>query len=566
MMQTLRKMVRYVLFVVLVGFLALIFFEWGGRRSARRDQEKTDIAEINGIPISYRDYVNFVQMKEQEQPSISNDEVWNLLIEEVMWGNLIQKERIRVTDEEIWAIIQSNPPQAILESEYMKNEQGEFDYNRYLELLRSPQSRQWLMQYEYELKRQVPREKLRSLLATLGWVSPFEDSVLIAAQTTVYDITYLQMPLFRARSLLVLGDDDLRECFEANPEMFVTKEMKILKYVFFEKKPSSYDTLEAHEQLEDFVDRIEEGEDFLELAQEVSDDTSIVISFEGPVGLKPYLMNVYKGLKNGEVSDIIQAPHGFEVIKRIETGLIYKVKLDIRVSESTKGEIYDKIMSFKDAAQELGFDRAAEEYEYMVHRTYPMTAENVNFPVRNPEGLADFIVHVQKEEIGGPFGSLGGYYLFALDSVIPESTPTFEEAKPRIKVVLERERLRGVIEEKMDALHTRIVAGTTIEDIASEDTMVVVRTIKDAQLVQLVNGMGGEFAGVAARLDAGDISVPLVTDWAGYIIRCDNKQVAPFDSSMIVSLQMKRQTRLQGLTIELFTPGEIDDYRDDFFE
>jgi len=566
MMQTLRKKTKYVLIIALIGFAGLIFFQWGANVGGVKDERKTDIVKIDGIPVSYTEYSRFIRQKEQEIKGISRDEIWNLMLEEIMWNNLIKREKIRVTDEEILAVIKHNPPREIYESEFMKGENGEFDFNKYYELLKTPQSRTWLLEYEYNLRRQLPKEKLRSLLSSFGWISPFEDSLIIAGQTNKYDVSYLMMPVFRARNLLEISEDETGKYYNNNREEFINPELRILKFVFFERKPSPYDTLETRENIQDFNDRIEEGEDFLEVAKEVSDDTAVVKSFEGKLGLKPYLMNVYNELKNGEVSDIIQAPHGFEVIKRVRKGLIYKVKIDVEVSETTIGEIYDEVMSFKETAQEIGFDSAGAEVDLQVRKTYPMNKDNVSFPVRNTEGLAVYLSKAKIGEIGGPFSSIGGYYLFSLDSIIPETHPVFEDIKVKIKHRMEKERAVEIIANWLDKVHDQLTVGKTMEAIVSEDTVIVFREMKDLTLMQIQTGLGHEFAGVVATLDTNQISQPLILDWAGYIIRCDLKEVNPFDSTMVTFLQMKRQARLIALTADIFTPKKIEDYRDEFFE
>lgn len=565
-MQTLRKKTKYVLIIALIGFAGLIFFQWGANVGGVKDERKTDIVKIDGIPVSYTEYSRFIRQKEQEIKGISRDEIWNLMLEEIMWNNLIKREKIRVTDEEILAVIKHNPPREIYESEFMKGENGEFDFNKYYELLRTPQSRAWLLEYEYNLRRQLPKEKLRSLLSSFGWISPYEDSLIIAGQTNKYDVSYLMMPVFRARNLLEISEDETGKYYNNNREEFINPELRILKFVFFERKPSPYDTLETRERIQDFNDRIEEGEDFLEVAKEVSDDTAVVKSFEGKLGLKPYLMNVYNELKNGEVSDIIQAPHGFEIIKRIRKGLIYKVKVDIKVTPTTIGEIYDEVMSFKETAQEIDFDSAGAEVDLQVRKTYPMNKDNVSFPVRNTEGLAVYLSKAKIGEIGGPFSSIGGYYLFSLDSIIPESHPVFEDIKVKIKHRMEKERAVEIIANWLDKVHDQLTVGKTMEAIVSEDTVIVFREMKDLTLMQIQTGLGHEFAGVVATLGTNQISQPLILDWAGYIIRCDRKEVNPFDSTMVTFLQMKRQARLIALTADIFTPKKIEDYRDEFFE
>jgi hypothetical protein len=566
MMQKLRKKTRLVLFIVLAGFASLIFFNWGLDITGIKRSEETNIAEIEDVPVSYTDYIRFARSKENEFRGISRDEIWNLLLEEITWSKLIKQERIRVTDSELWAIIRANPPREIYESEYMKDENGNFDFNRYYELLKSPQSSAWLLEYEYNLRREVPRQKIRSLLASFGWVSPHEDSIGLVMQTTKYDISYVNMLLFRARQLLELSDGELREYFDAHQEEFITPELKILKFVFFERKPSPYDTLEAKESIEDFIVRIDDGEDFFEVAREVSDDTVIAKKFEGPAELKPYLMNVYKKLKDGEVSGVIKAAHGFEVIKRKRKGLIYRVKIDIKVSPTTVGEIADNIMSFKEVVRDVGFDSAAAELGLPVRKTYPMNQKNVSFPVRTPENLAAFMSTAKIGDLGGPFASVGGFYIFTLDSIIPQKYPKFEEIKTVVGKKMERLMLKQILADRLNEYYNRLMAGETMSKILSEDTLLEFNNVEDVTISQIHNALGGDVAGAVANLENGQTSLPIITDWAGYIVHCDKKVAVPFDSTMLAALQMKRQQRLQDITTKIFMPKEIEDNRDNFFE
>ncbi|KPK72714.1 hypothetical protein AMJ87_03895 [candidate division WOR_3 bacterium SM23_60] len=566
MMRTLRKKTRLVLFIALAGFLLLIFFQWGFNIMGIGEERETDIAIVDGTPVSYTEYLRFAQQKEMEYRGISMDDIWMLMIEEVMWQKLVQQEEFGVTDEEILIMIRGNPPRDIYESEYFRDENGEFDHNKYLELLRAPQSRPWLIEYERNLRKELPREKLRSLLATLGWVSPYEDSMLIAEQTTRYDVTVLMLAYFRVRKLFTISEEDARAYYNRNREKFSRPESKILKYIFFERKPSSYDTTEAREGIEDFIARLEEGEDFLAVAQEMSDDSVIVREFEGETGLQPYLQDVYSGLKNGAVSGVIQGPHGYEVIMRVGPGKIYQMKKNIDVSRTTLGDIYERVMAFKDAAREVGFDSTAIEFDLQVRTTYPLRTDKIVFPVRDTASLAAFVKNAKRDDIGGPFGSLGGFYLFALDSVIPAAQPSFEEIIAQVEAAMDKEFVREKSDSIINEYYDRLMAGATMEDVARGDSLIIYSPNKDATLGEMRRSMGDDFAGALARLEPGQRSTPLVGEWAAYIIRCDAKRDVPFDSSMIAALQLKRQYRVQQLTMGIFEPDELKDKRDVFFE
>ena len=567
MMQTLRKNTRWVLVIALVGFAGLIFFQWGLDITGIRSRPETDIAEIEGVTISYQDYRRYVMNKENENKNLTGDQIWSMLVEEIMWRELIKKEKISVTDQEIWAIIRNNPPPELYQSEFMQTENGEFDWNKYNELLSSPQSLQWLYQYEMQLREALPKEKLSSLVSTLAWISPFDDSLMIYAQTAKFDFSFLAVQLNRLRDYVSITDEELQKYYDEHKDEFATPDYAVLKYVFFERKPSSYDTLDAKQRLEDFVAMVNEGEDFLELAREVSDDTTVEYNFDNENVLKPYMKTVYQSLRNGEISDIVSAARGFEVMKRVRSGLLYVVKANVEVSRTTIGEITDNIASFLETAEDIGFDSTAVDFAMRVRKTFPLEKENVNFPVRNTAALTQFLSGVKKGEIGGPFGSLGGYYVFALDSLIPATLPTFEQAQARVKSVVERMRYEEALHDYLNALHEQLVSGTRMEAIAQSDTIVnFQRSTAGQTIYTLRNAYGDEFAGAVAALEPGQISNPVVTRYTGYIIRVDSKDEVPFDSTMIGMLQWKRQSMLQQITQGIFTPEELVDKRDKFFE
>jgi parvulin-like peptidyl-prolyl isomerase len=567
MMQTLRKKTRLVLFIALAGFAGLIFFQWGLDITGIRNRPETDIAKIGNQTVTYQDYRRFAMLKESENKNVTPDEIWRMLVDEIVWRELVRKERIGINDEEIWQIIRNNPPPEIYESEFMQDENGEFDWNKYYQLIQSPQSLQWLYQYEMQLRQNLPKEKLRSLISTMAWVSPFEDSIALSGMSNRYDISFLSLQINNMRGLVQVTDEEVEDYYRANQDEFAVPEYKILKYVFFERKPSSYDTLEARQRLEDFLAMVEEGENFTELAREVSDDTTIDYRFENENIMKPYMRTVYEELKNGEVSGIVQGARGFEVMKKVGRGSMQIVKANVQVSRTTIGEITDNIASFMETAEDIGFDSAAGDFGLNVLQTYPLDPEELNFPVRNLDGLADFLRDVKEGELSSPFSSLGGYYVFAFDSVIPGSKPSLEEASPRVRATVARQAYEKVMVEYLNNLHTQITSGVAMEAVAQRDTIVQFHgDISGQVLFELRGTYGDKFVGALASLAQGEISAPVTEQYVGYIIRCDRKEEVPFDSTLAGMLQWKRQMILQQVSQELFTPEEIVDYRDQFFE
>jgi hypothetical protein len=567
MMQTFRRNTRLILFVVVASFVLLIFFNWGMDVSGIRSGKDNNIAKIDGKPVTYESYIQYVQNKENQNHRITRDEIWQSLIDDFIWENLITKEKIHTTDEEIWAIIKNNPPRQLYESEFMKNEKGEFDMAKYQQLLQSPQSRSWLLEYETNLRREVPREKLRSLITTLAWVSPFEDSLIAVAQTVSYDLSFLSLPIFRLRGQLTVSDAELKNYYDKNLKDFTTPEMKILKFVFFEKKPSSADTVEARERMEDVVNRIADGDTFLNVAREVTDDTVVAKAFQNNNELSPEVAAAYKKMKIGDISSVIPSAGGYLVFQRVKKDSIYLCRADIQVSPSTLGDLREKIDAFKESAKDNGFETAAQENNLTVRKTYPVSADRINIPIRTPEALKGFLTRNNRKEIAGPYSSIGGFYVFMIDSIVPGKTLEFSSNTAVVKARYERIKLKEVMADRLNAVFSQLTSGKTLEQIAAADTLIVFQNnAKGVFMNQIESGFGYEFAGAVATLEPGRFSTPLLTDWAGYIIRCDAKYSIPFDSTMLSMMQYKRQLRMQLLSQDLFTPKKIQDNRDKYFE
>jgi hypothetical protein len=565
MMQTFRKNMRLILFIALGSFVLLIFFQWGLDITGIKKATETNIVVVDGSPVSYNDYTRYVQSKENTQKGITRDEIWTMLLDDIMWNKLIQKERAYITDEEVWAIIKNNPPRQIYESEYLKNEKGEFDNNKYLALLRAPESQIWLQEYETNIRRELPREKIRSLVSTMGWVSPFDDSMVAVKQTTTCAFSLVSMPLFKLRVRVKTDSAEVVAYYNEHSDEFTTPESKIVKYVFFERLPSNGDTTDARAQMEDFLFRINEGEDFDSVAREVSDDTIVEVSFSNTGELPGHLVGPYQALKDGQLSGIIAEPSGFEVIQRVKKGLLRQAKSMIRVSPSTIGDIYDRIEAFKEAVKANGLENTAKEYGLEIHKSYPLNPAKVTFPIRNPDELSKFLSKNDRQQIAGPMNSMAGYYLFMQDSVIPAKTLDLNQNFLVVKARYEREKLKSELAQYMDQTYALLSPSRTLDQVAAADTTLIFQ--KDVKnIFQIQREYGVEFAGTVAALEPNQTSKPLITDWAGYIIRCDGRTAVPFDSSMAGYLQMVRQMRLQVLSQSIFTPKKIVDNRDKFFE
>lgn len=167
-------------------------------------------------------------------------------------------------------------------------------------------------------------------------------------------------------------DDDINLYYKAHQEEFRTPEMVRARHILIkvDKSASNDDKAKARSKAEDILKRIKAGEDFAKLASEFSEDPGSKnkggdLGFFPKGRMVPDFEKVAFSLKPGEVSDIVETPFGFHIIKveekkesiqepleKVRDKVKEKVFADFR--KAKVGEFVEKAM--KDAGVELNLE------------------------------------------------------------------------------------------------------------------------------------------------------------------------------------------------------------------
>lgn len=167
-------------------------------------------------------------------------------------------------------------------------------------------------------------------------------------------------------------DDDINLYYKAHQEEFRTPEMVRARHILIkvDKSASNDDKAKARSKAEDILKRIKAGEDFAKLASEFSEDPGSKnkggdLGFSPKGRMVPDFEKVAFSLKPGEVSDIVETPFGFHIIKveekkesiqepieKVKDKVKEKVFADFR--KAKVDEFVEKAM--KDAGVELNLE------------------------------------------------------------------------------------------------------------------------------------------------------------------------------------------------------------------
>ncbi len=564
-----RKLTRLVLFVVVLAFAALIFFEWGMNATAsikRRDLDKGIIGRVNNIPIFYNEYRRLLQMayeRREQNRGKSEDEikagVWRALVEDKLWWDILNKEKITVTDEEVLAIIRNQPPRELLDHPEMKDDSGRFDIRKYQMLLRSPQNLPWLQQYESDIRTALPREKLKFEFMTSGWISPDEENLYLNLLTKTVAGIFLYLPYDQIFNQIPVDQEQLLTFFNEKVKDYVIPARRNFKYVYFPKEATSEDTMNAQSQIDEIYLLLKEGRHFQEIAQDYADNTDIEIKQEIPVEL----IGVFNKLKKDEVSPPIKTARGYSIIKRIDRDRLQKIDINIEISPSTIVAIKEKIDAFIQTARASGFDSSAKIFNLLVRETRPLTMEQLILPgLENPSQLKNYANRARISEISPPIAGISGYFVFSLDTIIPPTRPNFEDVREQVRIDYLRSKEKTIAQQYV---RTWLDKNLTLEEIAQRDKRFVMERIKSSNYEELRANYPSELIGAIYSLSPTETKT-VFTEWGVYLIRCDSVRQIPLDSSKISLIYQEQDARIKNIYQQIFQEPEIIDHRDAFFD
>lgn len=117
-------------------------------------------------------------------------------------------------------------------------------------------------------------------------------------------------------------EEDMKLYYKTHEEEFKTPEMVRARHILIKvnRSASEEEKKRAREKAEDILKRIKTGEEFAKLASEFSDDPGSKnkggdLGFFPKGRMVPDFEKVAFSLKPGEVSDIVETPFGFHIIK-----------------------------------------------------------------------------------------------------------------------------------------------------------------------------------------------------------------------------------------------------------
>ncbi len=402
MLDLLRRKAQspYLQATVLIIIVVFIFWGVGGKNKGALNA----VATVNGKSITLQEFDQAYQrtvdnFRNQFGGSLPKGFIESFNLKKQVVHDLIQKMLLQQGGNNMGIFVSTDEIQGAIKEMGVFQSNGVFDTTRYQDVLKS--SRLTPTKFEEGLKSDLLLTKIGSALAQFARVTPFELDDRYQFDNNEIRLEYVVFDPADYTGKVPVNDELLKQYFEKNNEKYMTQPQIKLKYLSFplkeemdsitipaeeikhyydthqeefgqlEKRRASHILLKTagkdkqarRVEMEKILEKARAGEDFSALARQYSEDGSAPQG--GELGffsrgemVKPFEDAVF-ALKKGDVSDIVETPFGFHIIKLDDIQ-----PAEIKPLQSVKNDIEIKLK--KQQAVNKAFEKANEAYEKII--------------------------------------------------------------------------------------------------------------------------------------------------------------------------------------------------------
>jgi peptidyl-prolyl cis-trans isomerase D len=557
MMQQLRQSTKVIMVLVSIAFVGLMVFEWGMDFSGRSSQQTsgTSLGSVDGAEISVDDYqrqyqILYEQAQAQSPDGLSREQLEQ--IEQQAWDDVVNltllrheaRERgIRVTDSELVEYIKYNPPPDLATMPAFQTD-GQFDLAKYQAALADPALQQTWVEYERQLRGTLPIQKLQEqvIAGTVVTEAEARGAYRDRNERAKIDYLYLDPEILAKDAATSITAAEVQEYYDDHKESYRRGESARARYVEFEPQVAAADSAATKAKADSLAAAARaEGADFAALARRHSDDP--VSSANGgdigwirPEALDPGIQAAVAALSEGQVSDPVQTPFGWHVL-RLEArhegqAQLRQILLKIEPSAGARDGTRQAAQEFarEAAAAPRAFSDAASRKGLAVQET-PVFEKGLVVPgLGSAPELTDFIFANDKGAVSGALEREGSYYVVQVEERYPEGYVAVDLVADDIRSELGRQKKL----QRTREIAPQVANAIRAEGLESAATRFGLRVIATDWFTRLNNipgiGSGSPVAGAAFGLAQGQTAGPVETNRGLYFLRLIDRQPADEDA------------------------------------
>jgi peptidyl-prolyl cis-trans isomerase D len=596
MMQAFRSLAGK--FAAAVFAILMLVFLWTSVDwSQVTGGSRTVVGEINGVNIQLAAYSQQLQSAiEQQQRATGRtltaeeieqvrDEVWRQLVAQISLEKEYEERGIQARSDEVAMAIQESPPQQLLTQPEFQTD-GKFDITKYQSWLRSSAGAQYIPYLKAQYEDEIRRSKLLRVVTADVYVS---DAGLWQAWRDANEKVTAEVTAILPRnavpdSSVTVTEQETQAYFDSHRDDFKRPATAFMSYVSLPRFPDASDSAAALTRVMALRQEILDGAPFSEVATRESAD-SVSAANGGDLGefgrgsMDPAFEKAAFSLPVGAVSEPVLSAFGYHLIK-VEKRSGDKVSArHILIPVEITGAHRDQLDARADSLEALAaeqldpaaFDSAASRLHLRIGQANPLqkgSRAQVGLQLIPDAGVWAF--QAQVGETGRIIELSYAFFLFRLDSLIPERVPPFQEVRAAVEIAARDQKKWDVARTIGADLMKRLGEGSSLTQAATalglphEEVGPFTRINPAIPVPRVI--------GAAFGLDVGKTSGLIEGDQGLYVLKVLKREAADsaeflkqIDDFRVRQINLARQGRVRNYVQDLEKNATIVDRRSQIF-
>lgn len=221
---------------------------------------------------------------------------------------------------------------------------------------------------------------------------------------------------------------------------------------------------------------------FADLAKKYSDDTNTKAK-GGEIGwivagqTAPAFEKVAFSLPKGAVSDLVQTPYSFDIIKILDKENAHTKPLDeVKASivslltqeklNSDLNDISDKLAAAVRKSNRQNIDDIAKQFNLKTGETPIVSVTDPLGDLGSEPALQEALFSLHQGELSQPISISRGYVIISVDKIAAAHQGTLTEVRDRVLADYQKEKAQGLAEQKAESLVKEAKAGQAFDKAA----------------------------------------------------------------------------------------------------
>jgi parvulin-like peptidyl-prolyl isomerase len=581
----LRSQAKVFYWVIAATFILFLFLGGmtgrGCQAPGTKKYEAGVIGTVNGTNITAQQYDYAVrqqraQIRQQGQDrelnanqiAVANQQAWDSLVQAAIFQQAIKEMGITVSDDEVLAVFENNPPPELL-AQY-RDENGNVDINRYFADLQNP-AVDWSQQEAY-IRAMLPWQKLTDTVSTGAVVTDEEVRLEYIRQTGQAVAEYIGIVFTDLEDDFEASEAEINDWYQAHPDDYQAPAKAHCQVVKFAKEPSELDYEEILEFLLEIREEIVSGQkDFASAASEYSDDaTSAVLggelgNFDRARMPAPFTEAAFN-LPVGEISQPVKTKFGYHLIEvhdqaiDQDTDEVYEINarhilLKVTPGPDTLDLLREAADDFRGRVDGSNFVTTAEA-EALDLMTPPEFIKGRDIPgLPLSMGGANWVWTASPGKVSRLYENKDNIYIVLAGEITPAGPAPLAEVTSRVALAVKKDHQTAAAKAKLSPAVGEIQMGRTMAEVAANaglrhavtDTFTVNGNVPDI-------GYGTDFNQLAINGAVG-VLVPEVKTLRG-LFALTPLWIKPFDEAEFEG----RRAGLQGALLARAQNKAVEDW------